>query len=56
MSTKGYQKDFASFDGKIWLNAASEGPLPLVADKTLQQAVTWKMKPYLWIWGNSSPR
>ncbi len=47
MSTKGYQKDFASFDGKIWLNAASEGPLPLAADKTLQQAVTWKMKPYL---------
>lgn len=47
MSTKGYQKDFASFDGKIWLNAASEGPLPLAADKALQQAVTWKLKPYL---------
>ena len=49
---KGYvnkrlSKDFASFDGKIWLNAASEGPLPLAADKTLRQAVTWKMKPYL---------
>ena len=47
MLARGYQKDFASFDGKIWLNAASEGPLPLIADKALQQAVTWKMKPYL---------
>lgn len=47
MSAQNYQKDFASFDGKIWLNAAGEGPLPLAADKALQQAIVWKMKPYL---------
>ena len=42
-----YKKDFASFDDKIWLNAASEGPLPLVAAKALQEAAEWKSKPYL---------
>lgn len=47
MAVKTYQKDFASFEGKIWLNAAGEGPLPLAAEKALAQAVTWKLKPYL---------
>lgn len=42
-----YRKDFASFDGRIWLNAASEGPLPLCAARALQEAVEWKSKPYL---------
>ncbi len=42
-----YRKDFASFEGRIWLNAASEGPLPLVAGKALAKAVEWKQKPYL---------
>ncbi len=42
-----YQKYFASFDGKLWLNAASEGPLPLPARKALEEAVEWKSKPYL---------
>lgn len=42
-----YRKDFSSFNGKIWLNAASEGPLPLVAQKELAEAVEWKSKPYL---------
>jgi len=43
---KNYKNDFASFDDKIWLNAASEGPLPLVSAKALQDAVEWKSKPY----------
>lgn len=41
-----YAKDFASFEGKIWLNAASEGPLPLRAAQALQDAVQWKSRPY----------
>jgi len=42
-----YKKEFSSFDGKVWLNAASEGPLPIVAQKALAEAVEWKSKPYL---------
>ena len=44
---KNYKNDFMSFDGKIWLNAASEGPLPKVAAAALEEAITWKSKPYL---------
>ncbi len=47
MTMKDYRKDFALFDGRIWLNAASEGPLPLVAAEALQEALEWKSKPYL---------
>src|SRR3989338_3304937 len=42
-----YRKDFASFEGNIWLNSASEGALPLVSARALQDAVEWKSKPYL---------
>jgi len=42
----GYSKDFASFEGNIWLNAASEGPLPLCAAAALNEAVGWKSRPY----------
>ncbi len=42
-----YQKDFSSFDGNIWLNAGSEGPLPVVSIRSLQEAIEWKSKPYL---------
>jgi len=41
-----FEGEFASFDGRIWLNAASEGPLPLVAARALVDAVEWKSKPY----------
>lgn len=41
-----YFKDFADFNNRIWLNAASEGPLPLVAAQALRQAVEWKSRPY----------
>ena len=47
MIMQNFKKDFASFDDKVWLNAASEGPLPLAAAQTLQEAVTWKSRPYL---------
>ena len=41
-----FEKEFASFDGRIWLNAASEGPLPLVSARALADAIEWKSKPY----------
>lgn len=41
-----YSRDFGPFDGKIWLNCASEGPLPHVAVRALQEAIDWKVKPY----------
>ena len=41
-----YSKDFGPFDGKIWLNCASEGPLPHAAVRALQEATDWKVKPY----------
>lgn len=41
-----YSKDFGPFDGKIWLNCASEGPLPHAAVQALQEATEWKLKPY----------
>ncbi len=41
-----FKNDFASFDKKIWLNAASEGPLPLVAAQALTEAIVWKSRPY----------
>jgi len=42
-----WHKYFSSFDGKVWLNAASEGPLPIAAQKALVQAIEWKSKPHL---------
>lgn len=40
------RKDFANFGNNIWLNAASEGPLPLCAAKALEEAIKWKSLPY----------
>ncbi len=40
-------KDFGPFDGKIWLNVASEGPLPHAAMEALKDAVEWKLQPFL---------
>lgn len=42
-----YTKDFALAPGHVWLNAASEGPLPKVAAEALQEALSWKMSPHL---------
>src|SRR3989338_8417926 len=43
---KNVANDFGPFDGRIWLNTASEGPLPKPAVQALQEAVEWKTKPY----------
>lgn len=44
---KNYADDFGPFDGRIWLNTASEGPLPKVSVRALQEATEWKIKPFL---------
>ena len=40
-----YCDDFSLTPGQIWLNAASEGPIPKVAAAALQSAVNWKFSP-----------
>lgn len=42
-----YKKDFFDFNDVIWLNAASEGPLPNAAAEALKQAVYWKSAVHL---------
>lgn len=37
-----YARDFHDFKDVMWLNAASEGPLPTVAREALMEAVAWK--------------
>lgn len=41
-----FQKDFEDSQGHVWLNAASEGPLPRIAAERLTEAVRWKSLPY----------
>jgi cysteine desulfurase/selenocysteine lyase len=41
-----YSKYFKCFENNIWLNAASEGPLPLVSKEALDQVVDWKSSPF----------
>lgn len=43
---KDFKKDFENFEDNVWLNAASEGPLPKVAAKALQESIQWKSRPY----------
>ncbi len=40
-----HARDFGPFNGKIWLNSASEGALPKIARKALQAAISWKINP-----------
>jgi cysteine desulfurase/selenocysteine lyase len=39
-------KDFGPFDGKVWLNVASEGPLPHAAVAALKDVLEWKLQPF----------
>ena len=39
-------EDFGSFDGRIWLNCAHQGPLPRVAVEAAQEALFWKIAPH----------
>ncbi len=42
-----WHNDFAIDPAQIWLNVASEGPLPIIAKEALQEAIQWKMSPHL---------
>src|ERR1700691_2685579 len=42
-----YTKDFSLKPDHTWLNVASEGPLPKIANKALQEAIEWKSAPHL---------
>lgn len=41
-----YACDFGSFDNRVWINCAHQGPLPLVAVEAAEEALKWKIKPY----------
>ncbi len=40
-------KNFSMDPSHIWLNAASEGPIPNIAKQALLEAVEWKSSPHL---------
>ena len=40
-------RDFGPFDGKVWLNVASEGQLTHAAMEALKDALEWKLQPFL---------
>lgn len=44
---KNYSQDFDITQGQVWLNAASEGPIPKISIAALNQAVKWKSSPEL---------
>ena len=41
-----FSADFGPFDGKVWLNCAHQGALPRVAVAEVNEAVTWKQRPF----------
>jgi len=41
-----YWTEFADFEGVTYLNAALQGPMPLVAAREAQAALEWKKHPY----------
>lgn len=41
-----FADDFGPFDGRVWLNAAHQGPLPRVALGALEQAAAMKRSPH----------
>ncbi len=46
MTDSPYAAAFGPFDGRIWLNAAHQGPLPLAAAAALQSAIVDRLAPY----------
>ena len=43
----GYRADFGDFGGRVWLNAAHQGPLPRVGVAAAEQALREKLSPHL---------
>ncbi len=46
MSNQDFAGHFGSFEGKVWLNCAHQGPLPQAAAAEAREAIEWKMAPY----------
>jgi selenocysteine lyase/cysteine desulfurase len=46
VSGSSYAADFGPFDGRVWLNAAHQGPLPRPAVQALEAAVAMKRAPH----------
>ncbi|HXX71347.1 MAG TPA: aminotransferase class V-fold PLP-dependent enzyme [Candidatus Acidoferrum sp.] len=44
--TTPYRNEFADFEGVTYLNAALQGPMPLLAARQAQAALEWKTHPY----------
>ncbi|MFC1725160.1 aminotransferase class V-fold PLP-dependent enzyme [candidate division KSB1 bacterium] len=42
-----YSKDFGSFNRRIWLNCAHQGPMPKVSGNAVFEALNWKISPHL---------
>ncbi len=40
------RQEFADFEGVAYLNAALQGPLPLVSERAALEAIEWKKHPY----------
>src|SRR5665213_1942020 len=47
MISRNYTNDFSLNPQHTWLNVASEGPLPKIANESLQEAIGWKSAPHL---------
>ncbi|HTZ74341.1 MAG TPA: aminotransferase class V-fold PLP-dependent enzyme [Candidatus Aquilonibacter sp.] len=41
-----YRQEFADFEGVAYLNAALQGPMPLVSERAAVEAIEWKKHPY----------
>jgi selenocysteine lyase/cysteine desulfurase len=41
-----YRSEFADFEGVSYLNAALQGPMPIIAAREAQAALEWKKHPY----------
>ena len=41
-----YAADFGPFEGRVWLNAAHQGPLPHVAVRAAREAVAQRIAPH----------
>jgi selenocysteine lyase/cysteine desulfurase/RimJ/RimL family protein N-acetyltransferase len=40
-----FRRAFGDFEGRVWLNCAHQGPLPLPAADAARQAIEWKLSP-----------
>ena len=46
MKNKDFSKDFGTFEDRIWLNCAHQGPIPNTAVEEAEKALSWKTAPF----------